>query len=110
MSAEESVHLVELDVLARVAELTECFCAIRASNLLNPVVFAPEALRVAIANLHAYLLPEGLLLVSRSTLAGQVEHESGTVWRKTRAGFAKVTEFGGGSEIKKLVEGHVVPV
>jgi SAM-dependent methyltransferase len=98
------IQVLEADVLERQDALVGGFGAIRASNVLNLDYFTPSQIARALRHLHAYLSPAGILVVSRNHLdEGGVER--GTAWRRSEAGFARLSDFGGGSYVGGLVDG-----
>jgi hypothetical protein len=76
---------------------------VRVSNLLHSDYFRETELRAALSILVRYIRDGGHLLVSRNHQDGSSEVERGTIWRLTTMRLVPVADFGGGSELKKLV-------
>ncbi|MBX3280509.1 MAG: hypothetical protein KF868_21125 [Acidobacteria bacterium] len=80
------------------------FDVVRVSNLLNLSYFPKPEIRTAIGHLHNYLVEDGLLVISRNDQREETEVECGSLWEKSGERFRHLEDFGGGSEIKSLVE------
>ena len=93
-----------LNCLIRDSSLIEEFHCVRASNVLNIEYFTRDELVVAVSTIHAYLKEGGCLVISRNEGDPGKETEHGTAWIKTGRQFASGRNFGGGSEIKELVD------
>ena len=93
-----------LNCLIRDSSLIEEFHCVRASNVLNIEYFTRDELVVAVSTIHAYLKEGGCLVISRNEGVPGKETEHGTAWIKTGRQFASGRNFGGGSEIKELVD------
>lgn len=97
------LEALELDILSRNDSLHAQFDVIRVSNLLSDENFTASQLQSALSNLHSYLRDGGYLLVSRNEIGRESETERGSVWRKQSEGFVTAEEFGGGSDIGRIV-------
>jgi hypothetical protein len=87
-------------------ELENRFDAIRSSNLLIHAYFTEDQMLVAVGYLHRYLRDGGLLVLSRNEPQGEGEIELGSIWRKEGGVLRRLEDFGGGSEIRDLVDGY----
>ncbi len=107
--AEPGVTVLQFDCLARSPDLVDRISAVRASNVLNLDYFARGQIEGAIANLHAYLRPEGCLVISRNGDQAAGEVENGSVWLKDNGRFTWAEDFGAGSEVKTVVDAWRAP-
>lgn len=105
----EGLEPLFLSCLVRDESILETFHCARASNILNLGYFHESQLRLAIANLHAYLKVGGGLVISRNVDEAASEREQGTSWTKAQNRFIFRSNFGAGSEIKELVDSFVTP-
>jgi hypothetical protein len=103
VAADPSVSVLEWDVLRHNPALVARFHAVRASNVLNHSYFSASQIDTALSHLHAYLVEGGLLLISRSRVAGEGEIDHGSIWRKAADRLVHQHSFGDGSEIAALV-------
>jgi SAM-dependent methyltransferase len=100
---QAGIGLLEANILERQAALAGAFDAIRASNVLNLDYFSTSELEQALRHIHAYLSPDGILVLSRNHLEeGGIER--GSAWRRTAAGFARLCDFRGGSYLASVVD------
>jgi hypothetical protein len=102
--AEPSITALEMNCLTRHEGLIDSVDAVRASNVLNRGYFRPDQIRAAVSHLHAYLREEGCLVISSNIDVAAGEVEQGTVWRKNGRRFDLIEDFGGGSEVREIVE------
>lgn len=102
--SEPGITVIELDCLVREDSLKGQIAAIRASNILNLGYFSSVQHRQAVGYLHSYLREGGCLVVSRNHDQPTGESENGSVWVKDGDGFRWVADFGGGSEIRSIVD------
>ena len=102
--SEPNIVVSELNCLERNAMFVGKFTAARASNVLNLGYFEPAQIISAITHLHSYLCHDGCLVVSRNVDSPAGEVESGSVWLKRVNRFERVADFGGGSEVKDMVD------
>ncbi|MFN0120052.1 MAG: hypothetical protein ACKV2V_06090 [Blastocatellia bacterium] len=101
---ESAITAVELNCLERRAEFTGKLDVVRASNILNNGYFTPDQIRAAISHLHAYLRPDGLLVISRNNDVEGGEIERGTLWSRRDQHFERREDFGNGSEVASIVD------
>jgi hypothetical protein len=101
---ETSITPLEMNCLECDPRMVNSVDIVRASNLLQAAYFTPDQIRVALANLHAYLREHGCLVVSRNTSEKEDAHEQGSLWIKHHDRFERWRDFGGGSEISELVD------
>lgn len=104
VQAEPSITVRAGDCLQHVPAFDGHFDIVRASNLLNLSYFSPLQISTVIGHLHSYLGDKGLLLISRNDQQGHTEIERGSLWEKSTEGFRHLEDFGGGSEVKWLVD------
>jgi hypothetical protein len=104
VAADPRIEVREWDVLQYDPSLDDRFHAVRASNVLNRSYFSAAQIIGALANLHAYLREDGLLLISRSLEEGGRETDHGTIWIRRPDRFSRIDAFGSGSEVADLVE------
>ena len=100
---QAGIRVLEGNILERQTALAGAFDAVRASNVLNLDYFARSELEQALRHIHAYLSPDGILVLSRNHLE-QGGVERGSAWRRTDAGFARFCDFGGGSYVASVVD------
>jgi hypothetical protein len=93
-----------LDCLRRDDSLVGTLDALRAANILNTGYFNRQQLTAAIACCHAYLRYGGVLVVVRCDGPPENETERGSLWRRTAEGFARLEDYGRGSEIADVVD------
>jgi hypothetical protein len=101
---EPAVTPIEMDCLERDARLVGRLNAVRASNLLNCGYFTPDQVRIAVGHAYAYLREGGCLIISRNDDTKEGEVERGSLWSKHPSGFERREDFGGGAEIRHLVD------
>lgn len=102
--AAAGIETCVLDCLTRVPTFTGAFNLIRASNVLNAEYFEREEIFVALSHMHGYLTERGGLVLSRNDGKPGDESENGTAWIKSGDRFIAQLDFGGGSEIKEIVD------
>lgn len=99
-----AIFVKELNCLERHEELVAKFTAVRASNVLNLSYFSPSVISEVIGHLHAYLLDDGCLVVSRNVGDPEREVENGSVWLKRLDRMEWVSDFGNGSDVRQIVD------
>jgi chemotaxis methyl-accepting protein methylase len=102
----QGLTYIEADVFCKEESLLNSFEIVRASNILNREYFSDAQILVAIHNLKQYLKESGLLLISLNIGVGDTEVEVGTIWKMTNGKLVKTRDFGGGSELKAIIESH----
>ncbi len=101
--ARKDVTIIEGSVLITNEDIVGRMHVVRASNLLHYDYFSENQLVTGISNLARYVIDGGLLVISRNHEEQGGEIERGTVWRRTGHTLTTVAEFGGGSELRTLV-------
>lgn len=109
MQAKE-IHPEVANCLEYNPSFRERFDAVRASNILNHCYFDGASLRLAISHLFEYLQEDGVLLISRNRATGDGEVEIGTIWRKRSGRLIKLEDFGGGTDIKDILDENLMDV
>jgi hypothetical protein len=104
VAKEPDILVLEQDILRHDPGLRLRFDVARASNVLNYSYFSRAQIADAIAHLHAYLRPHGLLLISRSSSSDSGERDHGSIWRKDDDRFVHVQSIGTGAEVRDQVE------
>ncbi|MEO7387502.1 MAG: hypothetical protein ABIX37_11245 [Gammaproteobacteria bacterium] len=102
--ARPDLKFREGNVLVKIPEFVGRMHLVRAANLLHADYFSVPQLQVAIGHLAAYLMDGGLLVLTRNHQQIEGEVERGTVWRRNGSTLTAVADFGGGSELKHLVD------
>lgn len=100
---EKNISLIEMDIFTFDNKLVNSMDVIRTSNVLNLNYFTPATIENAVGIIHSYLSDKGYFLASRNSDEKQGEVEHGSIWRKHKKGFVHIVDFGGGSEIKNIV-------
>jgi hypothetical protein len=101
---EPSIMPIEIDCLDRDARMVDRLNVVRASNLLHCAYFTPDQVRIAVGHAYSYLRDDGCLIISRNDDTKEGELERGSLWSKYRGGFERREDFGGGAEIRDLVD------
>jgi hypothetical protein len=97
------IRVHEADALLRQESLVRGFDAVRASNFLNRDYFTLPQIETVLSHLHAYLRPNGLLVVSRSHVETDgLEH--GSIWTRESHRFRRIEDFAGESYIADVVD------
>ena len=107
VAADPSVSVLEWDVLRHNPALVARFHAVRASNVLNHSYFSASQIDTALSHLHEYLVEGGLLLISRSRVAGEGEIDHGSIWRKAADRLVHQHSFGDG--VRNCGAGESIP-
>jgi hypothetical protein len=98
------IKIYEGSVLTLTPDLVDQMDVVRISNLLHADYFSRSEIQLGLANAVRYVRDGGFLLVSRNHYIDGREVERGTLWRRRANSIVFVTDFGGGSEVKSLVD------
>jgi hypothetical protein len=104
VAAHGGIHLLEMDILHPAGEVRDSMDVIRASNILLSPYFSESEIGAGVDALAGCLREGGHLLVSRNFTSECGEIERGSLWHKKGGSLSHIVDFGGGSEIRKLVD------
>lgn len=99
-----NISWIEQDLTKFNESLVGSFNIIRCCNILNFYYFSEDQILNAVKLLSHYLMPNGLLLVSRSLDKTNGPLLTASIWTKSKEGLIHISDLNGGSEIKELVE------
>lgn len=100
LSADNSIQVVENDLLRRSGDFSRRFDFVRAANILNLGYFSQTEIETAVGNIASYLRgPGALVLVTRTGGSGK---NAATLFElRTNGTFQALTRLGGGSEVEQ---------
>lgn len=98
------LRLIEMDMFQIIPDLIGSMDVVRVSNVLISEYFSKNQIRNAINNIKRYLKQDGLLLLSRNHDEVNGEVERGSIWQKVEGDLVHLMDFGGGSELFKVVK------